>query len=265
MGKLAGAPLAKAVPIAIPIATALATAVTMLTAACDSNGGGTGVTYSTVTSTTATTQPVPAAALPNLFLTSVQVDKILAVTGSRTDRLSDTLQEDQTVGAFAKGYKFPEECLYVMSPAIAPVYSNSGSMAVRGERIAVPPAHPTDPSPNANQFVVLFPSATEANAFFTHSAERWPACANRQDNVPGGSADAASIEWKVGPVSNVDGVLSTTVFVRLSKNDETRSQTCQRALTVRNNVAIDVAGCRPDPGTAGVQIANQIASNVDKQ
>ncbi|MEC4763413.1 sensor domain-containing protein [Mycobacterium sherrisii] len=259
MGKLAGATLGKAV--AVPVAVA----VTMLTAACDSNGGGTGVTFSTVTSTTATKQPVPAAALPNLFLTSAQVDSVLGVAGSRTDRLSDTLQEDQTVGAFAKGYKFPEECVYVMGPAIAPVYSNSGSVAVRGERIAVPPPHPKDPSPNANQFVVLFPSANEADAFFAHSAERWPACANRQDNVPGGTPDAVSIEWKVGPVSNVDGVLSTTVFVRLSKNDETKSQTCQRALTVRNNVAIDVAGCRQDPGNVGVQIARQIASNVDKQ
>ncbi len=53
--------------------------------------------------------------------------------------------------------------------------------------------------------------------------------------------------------------------VSLSKNGETRSQSCQRALTVRNNVVIDVDGCRDDPRNVGVDIANQIAAKVDKQ
>jgi hypothetical protein len=40
---------------------------------------------------------------------------------------------------------------------------------------------------------------------------------------------------------------------------------CQRALTARNNVVIDVDACRKDIGDSGVSIANQIAQKVDKQ
>ena len=43
------------------------------------------------------------------------------------------------------------------------------------------------------------------------------------------------------------------------------SQSCQRALTVRNNVVIDTAAYRKDPGNVAVDVANQIAGNVDKQ
>jgi hypothetical protein len=43
------------------------------------------------------------------------------------------------------------------------------------------------------------------------------------------------------------------------------SMGCQRALTVRNNVAIDVSGCRKDPGDLGLKAAGQIAAKVDKQ
>jgi hypothetical protein len=40
---------------------------------------------------------------------------------------------------------------------------------------------------------------------------------------------------------------------------------CQRALTVRNNVVIDVDACSKDPGDLAVTIANQIGGKVDKQ
>lgn len=43
------------------------------------------------------------------------------------------------------------------------------------------------------------------------------------------------------------------------------SESCQRALTVRNNVVIDVEACRNDPGNVAVEAANQIAGKVDKQ
>ena len=66
-------------------------------------------------------------------------------------------------------------------------------------------------------------------------------------------------------VSNANGVLSTTVSVSLSKGGQSMSQSCQRALTVRNNVVIDTEACRKDPGDAGINVANQIAAKVDKQ
>jgi hypothetical protein len=112
--------------------------------------------------------------------------------------------------------------------------------------------------------VVLFPSAEQANAFFTASAQKWPACADREDTTPA-DGDNPPVTWKVGPVSNTDGVLSVNIKVSATKNGQTASQNCQRALTVRNNVVIDTQACTTIAGNAAVAIANQIAGKVDKQ
>jgi hypothetical protein len=43
------------------------------------------------------------------------------------------------------------------------------------------------------------------------------------------------------------------------------TMTCQRALTVRNNVVIDVGVVRKDPPDLAVKVASQIAGKIDKQ
>ena len=43
------------------------------------------------------------------------------------------------------------------------------------------------------------------------------------------------------------------------------SSASQRALTVRNNVVVDVVLMRKDPADFGVKVAAQIAGKIDKQ
>lgn len=243
-------------------------ATALVMAACDSNGGGTGTTLSRPPSLTSTKQALAPGALQDLMLGPAEVDTILGITGSRIDKLSDSMQEDQTAGAGPSGFRFPEECLYATGPALAPVYANSGSTSAYGERISAPPApggsKSSDSRPDVNQYVVMFSSAQQASSLFDTSAQRWPACANREGTVPDGPK-SPGFQWKVGPVSNANGILSAPVSVSLTRNGENIVKTCQRALTVRNNVAIDVVGCRPNPGDVGVDVANRIAGKVDKQ
>jgi hypothetical protein len=59
----------------------------------------------------------------------------------------------------------------------------------------------------------------------------------------------------VGPLSNTNGTLSATVTPANSLG------VCDRALTVANNVAIDVTACVGPPGAA-ISIADQIAAKV---
>ncbi|WP_051465088.1 sensor domain-containing protein [Mycobacterium genavense] len=131
-----------------------------------------------------------AGALQDLMLGPAEVDTILGITGSRIDKLSDSMQEDQTAGAGPSGFRFPEEWLYATGPALAPVYANSGSTSAYGERISAPPARggskSSDSRPDVNQYVVMFSSAQQASSFFDTSAQRWPACANREGTVPDG-------------------------------------------------------------------------------
>ena len=108
---------------------------------------------------------------------------------------------------------------------------------------------------------MLFSSAHDADAFFTASAQSWPACSNRQYSVT--VAGAPDQVFTVGPVSNINGTLSAT------KTLETGYwlwQSCQRALTVANNVAIDVQACSQNQSDSqsdsAVNIAHQIAAKV---
>jgi hypothetical protein len=248
-------------------AVAAAVATTgILVAACGGSNEGETKSSSSSTTTTSSKPPLAQAALANLLLTPAEVDTTLGVTGSKTDKTFDTLQEDKSGEVFPKSYKFPSECLFITGEALTPIYTGSGNTAVHGERDIAPiPTGSNDPNPDISQFVVLFPSAEQATAFFNTSSQRWPACANRQETVPGGDADSPDVQWKVGPVANANGILSTTVSVSLSKGGDSMSQSCQRALTVRNNVVIDTEACRKDPGDAGISVAKQIAGKVDKQ
>ncbi len=244
--------------------TAVAVAVIgILAAGCSSSNGG-GAASSSTTTTTPSKPPLAQAALLNLMLTAPEIDSAVGGTGTTVANKSDTLPDDGN-SPYPQGYKFPAECLYIQHPGEAPVYAGSGNTAAHGEHDTTPlPPNSNDPDPEVTQLVVLFPSAKEANAFFTASTQRWPACANRQGTIPG-DADAPEIQWTVGAVSDANGVLSTTTTVAASKNGTTLSQSCQRALTVRNNVVIDVDACRKDPGDLAVTVANQIAGKVDKQ
>jgi hypothetical protein len=249
----------------LKVAVAVA-AVGMLVAACGgSNGGGSASSSSTTTATTPSKPPVAPNALAGLLLPPPDIDAVLGVTGAKSTETADALTEDKTGTTFRAGYKFPAECLYASAAGVAPAYAGSGNTAVHRERdvVSQPPDAP-DPDPQVNQVVVLFPSPAEANAYFAAASKSWPACANRQDTVPG-DADNPEIHWSVGPVTNANGTLSTAVGVSVTPQGGTNtSASCQRALTVRNNVVIDIEACRKDAGDAAVKIATQIAGKVEK-
>jgi PknH-like extracellular domain len=239
-----------------------AAAVGILIAACgSSNDGAAG------SSTTTSARPAVApAALPGFLLTSAEVDSALGVTGSKSKEKSDKLQDDNAKQQWPTGWKFPDDCIYAIGPGQAPVYAGSGYTAVStDDEVAPPPPGNNEADPEVGQVLVLFPTAKEANAFFTTSAQRWPACANRQFTTPAGP-DSPELAWQVGPVSNANGVLSTSLSMTMRDNGNVlMTMTCQRALTIRNNVAIDVGAVRKDPADLAVKLAGQIAGRVDKQ
>lgn len=242
-------------------ATVAIAAAGILVAACGGSHGG-GTSSSSTTTTTASKPPLAQPALAGLLVAPADIDTALGITGSKSLEPIDQLKNENPADVFPKSYKFPDDCLFIMGVAESLVYANSGNTAVHGERDGAS----TDPgSPDVHQAVVLFPSAQQASAFFTASAQHWSGCANRQDDVPA-DGDSPQIHWQVGPVSNTNGVLSTTWSMNASKNGESISGICQRALTARNNVVIDTEACKQeDPGNAAVNVANQIAGKVDKQ
>lgn len=244
------------------LATAMSTAaIGILVAACGSNGGAPGAS-----TTTSTRPPVAQAALPGLLLTSADLDNALGATGSKSKEKNDKLKDDAAKQPWPAGWKFPDDCVYAIGPGQAPVYAGSGYTAVSGDdEVASLPPNSDEPDPEVEQVLVLFPTAKEANAFYTTSVQRWPACANRQFTTPAGQ-DTPETGWQVGPVSTANGTLSTTLTMTLRDNGNVLlTMTCQRALTVRNDVAIDVGAVHKDPADLAVKLAGQIAGRVDKQ
>ena len=98
---------------------------------------------------------------------------LLGVTGTASTEKIDKLQDD---AAKQPGRKIPDECNYAQGPAEAPVYAGSGNTAVSGNTDST--SLNNDQDIMLGQVVVLYPSAKEANDFFTTSAQRWPARAD---------------------------------------------------------------------------------------
>jgi serine/threonine-protein kinase len=190
---------------------------------------------------TAPTAPLVAeAALEGLLLTPSQIDGAMGAAGMTASEVVAKM------GDMSPGVS-PKACLPVAFPGQSPVYAGSGFSAVRQQE-----AHDPEFSRELLQTVVLLPSAHDAGVFLTASAQSWPACSSRFQN--------RDKLVNVGPVTNESGTLSAT-FNYPASNGEHR---CQRALTVANNVVIDVLACRVNDSTSttGINIARQVAAKV---
>jgi hypothetical protein len=198
-----------------------------------------------VTKTTTTTsmiaRPVVQREIDTLLLAPEQINaamgaKDMAVTNKRVAMSDDS--------ATMK----PKECLAIDGSAQDPVYAGSGFTAVRDEALN----DGNNFTHFAEQAVVLFPIAKQANAFFTASAKQWPTC-HHYTHIQSGT------EWTVGSISNDNGILST---VAAQDDAKAGGWACGRALVIRNNIIVDVNTCSPNPGNSAVDIANQIAAKV---
>jgi hypothetical protein len=188
-------------------------------------------------------------ALQGLLLSADQISTAMGTT---------ELTVKETTGAMNDVAKAVSDkaCEPIAFPAEAQVYEGSGWTSTLGQLIQEPGRtfrHAV------NQAVVSFPSAKEAGAFFTASAQRWPACANRQFTV---EMMGTNMGHTAGPVSNTNGTLSVTQ----NQDGADPTYSCQRALTVANNIVIDVATCSLERSGArsyaAINIAYQIAAKA---
>jgi hypothetical protein len=194
--------------------------------------------------TSSTPLPVTVDALYDLPLSPAEINAAMGATGITVNG-TDTDMVDESANIPDKDCRF-------IDPAEASVYAGSGWTAVRSQ-------HLREPGRGFDhevwQAVVSYRSASDA-ARSTASAQRgWPACSNRQFHyiLPG----KPDVVFTMGPIANTNGTLSIT-------RGGSEGWACQHALTVSNNIAIDVAACSASPADAGVNIAHQIAAKVAK-
>lgn len=189
-----------------------------------------------------TAAPIAEDGLRALLLTPEQVNPIMEATDMAVTRTHTALSDDSATMA-------PQECLAIDGAAQEPVYAGSGYSGVREQALS----EGDNFEHFAEQAVVAFPSAKQAAAFFAAAARQWPAC-HEYSHLQSGTI------WSAGPIVNADGMLSTVATQDNAGNDV--SWACGRALTVANNVVIDVNTCSADPRDTAVVIARQIAAKV---
>jgi hypothetical protein len=220
------------------IACLILPAICIAAAACSSSNHETG--------STSTVLPVAGAALDGLLLSSVEVSAAMGATAMTVAGTYDKVDDHSAVVS-------DRNCLVMYGPGEPSVYDGSGASDTRAQFLK-DVADSSQAKHAAFQTVVSFSSADQAAAFFIASSKRWSACSNLRYTV---TLPQLTAVWDVGPLSNTDGILSAT---------ETRQGgqgwACQRALTVRNDVAIDITACSDNPANAAVNIAHKIAANV---
>jgi PknH-like extracellular domain len=189
--------------------------------------------------------PVAVGALDGLLLSPAEIEIAMNANGITVYETSTEMSDDSA--------NIPDQdCRFIDAPAEAPVYNGSGWIAMRSQHLREPG---DDVDHEIWQAVVSFPSANDAARFFSASTQRWPACSNRQYHyIDPGQPD---VVFTVGLIVKISDTLSTT-------RQGGDGSACQRALTVSNNIAIDIATCPNNPGNTAVKIADQIAAKVAK-
>jgi hypothetical protein len=154
----------------------------------------------------------------------------------------------------SSGYVSPPQCLPLNPPLQKDAYAGSSQTAARSQALdefdfaAVDKNHS-----HVVQGVVLFPSAQAATTFVNASLQSWSACANRSFTLSIPNTEVQS--WSTGEVTLTSGTLTET-------QHDIKGWVCQRALTARNNVVIDIVACGDNIAGQGVSIADQIAAKV---
>jgi hypothetical protein len=230
-----------------PVAAVAAVAVVgicIFTAGCHSQPNQGPKASATKSTTTKAPPPVAEAALKGFLLSLEEINAVMGTTDMKVTNSRDVMPDDSATMT-------PRECLAIDGSAQAQVYANSGFMAARDQTLNRQEGD--NLTHFAEQAVVLFPTAKQASDFFNASAQQWQAC-HDYTHVQ------SKTKWTVAPISNTNGVLSTTST--LQDPPSTGWRACGRALTVKNNVIVDANTCSVDPKNSAVDIANKIAAKV---
>ncbi len=221
-----------------PVITAL---LCLSVSGCATTTAGTATPAATAPLTTAET-------LPSLLLSAPEVGSALSSGDMVVTRDVDALWDDSS--RLDEGV----DCLAVAGAAQQAVYAGSGWTDMHGQVLREPPT--TQWAHFATQAVVLFPSAGTAEEFFARSRASWSGCSDRELTYP--QPLAPEQLWSIGPVGLERDVLAIS---RVQRGPQRWS--CQRALTVHGNVAVDVEACSLAGTTsAATTIASTIANRL---
>ena len=147
-------------------------------------------------------------------------------------------------------------CLGIWQVDESGVYGADGWIAVRQEMLRSPDSDAWQTL--VVQSVVNYPSTGDAHDFFTQSSDRWSKCTNHNVNITLNGKPLP--KWHSGDLTKSDTQLS----IPFTRGDVNGADSCQRVLSVADNVIIDVEACTRNvaPGAQGAAVADKIKAKL---
>ncbi|MCV6986826.1 sensor domain-containing protein [Mycobacterium shinjukuense] len=146
------------------------------------------------------------------------------------------------------------ECQGALYTSQDPVYAGTGYTGISG----LVSSEPGDNYDHwVNQAVVTFPSTDKARAFVQTSANTWKNCQGKTVTVTNKSK---TYRWTFGEVNG--GPPRITL---VDTQEGADGWECQRAMSVANNVVVDINACGYRITDQGGQIADKIVAKINKE
>jgi PknH-like extracellular domain len=213
--------------------------------------GGVPVPAPPTKSTAPTTPSMPVAppqiraisdeALPTLLPDPAYVGQVMGTPGLELlDKLSGPGMFTDTAD--------PAQCVGVVIPANENAYAGSGSRATYVQAL-----HDQSKTTTVFSAVTTFATPSMAGDLVAQQAAAWQTC--RSAPIVLDAAHGNPTTWTVQDVSQQGGTLTARISAAAGPS-------CQRAMTSKNNVVIDVTTCNASPSNEAATIASAIAKRA---
>jgi hypothetical protein len=189
---------------------------------------------------------VSSTALADVLLSPEEAARVVGAKTLTAEQVQDKLTDTTIVD---------EDCAGVVAPAQQKAYENSGWTAVRSQDLGDQPAVGW----RLTQAVIAFPDASAARTFVATATPSWQKCAKREINSRDvNKGDPRNIFWTMESASESDGILAMDMI------QEAQGWNCQRSLSSRNNLVVDLGLCgRNAPGSVVAEYITAVERKID--
>jgi len=195
----------------------------------------------------APTGPLNSTALTGLLLPPERVAGMIGAAELVQESFADSVIDDSQK-------LLQKDCIGVMAPAQHLVYADTGWTGVRSQALRNAGDGPRIYA--VIQAVISFPTADAAKKLLADQQSQWASCSGRTLSLTFPTPPSPQL-WTAGTPADMDGTMTMTQTLK-----DGGGMQCQRALAVRNNVAIDVSACRYDVTEQALDIVHGIAARI---
>lgn len=191
--------------------------------------------------------PLTSAALSGLLLPPERVAGMVGAAALVQESFADSVIDDSRK-------LLQKDCIGVLAPAQHLVYAGTGWTGARSQVLRNAGDGPRIYA--VIQAVISFPNADAAKKLLAEQQSQWASCSGRTLTLTLPAPPTPQL-WSVGTPADMDGAMTMTQTLK-----DGGGMQCQRALAVRNNIAIDVSACRYDISEQALEVVHGIAAKI---